>query len=338
MPPPLLPLSCSPPFILCIVPYLSVLLHITSSLVALTCVLAAANIGLSFAAAFLAKDTTTSEGKLVDAKTGDTLKTDSTTKRFDINPELNAEYNSRQRRLACTNSETTCPVVNADCTWFEVFEPVCYNSNCQYENTGHFGCTGNDAQDPLLVSGTCPDAIGCDFQDVTAVSNADGLAIVGACQSGGAVTIGREYTAGTVDTQICPAASTSYKPNNSDTKTEVKIGTGPSAIEVKPGTSGNYEIINLPLSPEGGLCTVDGDCETGLTCDTSNGSVCASGGSGGGSGETGETICPVSTDPDCACTLQFDPVCHNSVCQYGNDCIAKCAGLKPNQWASGGCS
>ena len=67
---------------------------------AFTCVLALCNLGTSFAAAFLAKDTTTVNGKFVDSNTGNTLKTDSSATTMAIDNEL-TNANRRQRRLAC---------------------------------------------------------------------------------------------------------------------------------------------------------------------------------------------------------------------------------------------
>jgi hypothetical protein len=74
-------------------------------LVIFTFILALSNLGTSFAAAFLAKDTKSEEGKLTDASSGKTLATDSTTTEFVANNELGEEL-SRQRRLACiTNGD-----------------------------------------------------------------------------------------------------------------------------------------------------------------------------------------------------------------------------------------
>ena len=74
--------------------------NIINRLVAFTCVLALCNLGTSFAAAFLAKDTTTVNGKFVDSHTGNTLKTDSSATTMAIDNEL-TNANRRQRRLAC---------------------------------------------------------------------------------------------------------------------------------------------------------------------------------------------------------------------------------------------
>lgn len=168
------------------------------------------------------------------------------------------------------------------------------------------------------------------YTDVAAVSNADGLAIVAACYAGSTVTIGKVHTAGTVDTQICypGGPSGSYWPKNSDTKEKVKIGSGPSAIVVQAaGNGGAYEITGLPLSAEGDLCTVEGDCESGLTCDTGKGSVCT-------------YVCPVAidVDPECLWTLDIQPVCHHNTCQYGNSGEAACAGLSVGDYTNGVCA
>jgi hypothetical protein len=91
-------------------------------LVAFTCVLALCNLGTSFAAAFLAKDTTTANGKFVDTHTGNTLKTDSSATTFNIDKEL-TDANRRRLVLACDearrlvnpNAGNNAPT-NYDCT------------------------------------------------------------------------------------------------------------------------------------------------------------------------------------------------------------------------------
>lgn len=78
------------------------------SLLGLAILLALANVGSSFAAAYLSKDTKTDEAKLVDSKTGDTVKTDSTTKIFVIGKTKALNDGDYQRRLDCAEGDEGC--------------------------------------------------------------------------------------------------------------------------------------------------------------------------------------------------------------------------------------
>ena len=45
--------------------------------------------------------------------------------------------------------------------------------------------------------------------------------------------------------------------------------------------------------------------------------------------------CKGTAIADCACTMQYDPVCGCDNKQYGNSCLATCAGVK--NWTKGEC-
>lgn len=76
---------------------------VVMGLVGITCVLALANLGSSFAAAILSKDTMTQQGALVDKTTMMAVKTDSYSNIFHDDEEKTAERH-RQRRLECTSN------------------------------------------------------------------------------------------------------------------------------------------------------------------------------------------------------------------------------------------
>lgn len=90
---------------------------VVAGLVAFTCVLALSNLGTSFAAAFLAKDTTSQNGQLTDTKTRKMLGTDTATNVHVSNNKLSEKHEQR-RRLACqeihgsTSSFKQCAVNN----------------------------------------------------------------------------------------------------------------------------------------------------------------------------------------------------------------------------------
>lgn len=69
------------------------------ALVAFTVVLALANVGVSFAAAYLAKDTTVNDGKLAD-KAGNAVATDTTRTTFDLDAAQDSNINEYDRELS----------------------------------------------------------------------------------------------------------------------------------------------------------------------------------------------------------------------------------------------
>jgi len=73
---------------------------VVAGLVVFTCILALSNLGTSFAAAFLAKDTKSKGGKLTDVHTHKTIKTDTSSTAYVADGDLGEEL-SRRRRLAC---------------------------------------------------------------------------------------------------------------------------------------------------------------------------------------------------------------------------------------------
>ena len=85
-------------------------LHLSpNSLVALTVLLACANIGLSFAAAFLAKDTTTEEGNLVDSETKEALGTQTTAMHITV-IKPSEEQQSRREQECDDQTDVTCDI------------------------------------------------------------------------------------------------------------------------------------------------------------------------------------------------------------------------------------
>jgi hypothetical protein len=215
-------------------------------LVAFTCILALSNLGTSFAAAFLAKDTKSVDGKLVDSHTGQTMKTDSSAATFTIDQEL-SDANRRQRRLECrrrlgpgggngggnnNGPTTTVAPVNVDCTFDEALD---------------------------------------------AISEAHGRAIIeGSCQTGGTANVIKEFPAGSVSHSVCaPGYSISYgttKKQGTDypTMTVTRTGTGLPNVNIAPNEDNPFMsyIITGLYSGEGQVCGGDTDCDSslGLTC------------------------------------------------------------------------
>jgi hypothetical protein len=72
-------------------------------LVGFTVVLALANVGTSFAAAYLSKDTKMEDGKLTD-KDGKTVQTDTSVTAFEVNPEEDNLFNEYRRELCTVTS------------------------------------------------------------------------------------------------------------------------------------------------------------------------------------------------------------------------------------------
>ena len=62
--------------------------------------MALSNLGTAFAAAYLSKDTTTTDDKLVDKKTGNTIATDTTKTTITVDPTFDEEH-KRRRKLEC---------------------------------------------------------------------------------------------------------------------------------------------------------------------------------------------------------------------------------------------
>lgn len=53
------------------------------------------------------------------------------------------------------------------------------------------------------------------------------------------------------------------------------------------------------------------------------------------SGTCDEETCKETPDPDCVCTMQYDPVCGCNDKTYGNACEAECNGI--TEYTKGEC-
>lgn len=89
---------------------------IAGALAVVTCILALSNLGTSFVAAMLSKDTATSGATLVDTHTGQVIQTDNHSIQYKPDAKATNEFN-RQRRLACVESQGTDGHADLDCSF-----------------------------------------------------------------------------------------------------------------------------------------------------------------------------------------------------------------------------
>jgi hypothetical protein len=99
------------------IPFQSLLIiHMTSSslrLVFFTVILALSNLGTSFTAVYLTKETKTANGDIVDMKTNEVVATGQAVKMFTLNQE--SDDDARARKLACLTSTNTDGTSTVNC-------------------------------------------------------------------------------------------------------------------------------------------------------------------------------------------------------------------------------
>jgi len=136
---------------------LSVVKKVVYGLVGFTVVLALANVGTSFAAAFLAKDTKMEDGKL-KGMDGSTVQTDTAFNTFEaVDDEKAKEIDDYRRELACILSDNGL-------------------------NGNNFVQDATECEAQTTVGGTAY------------LSQADGAAFVQACRTGGSASIKKTYS------------------------------------------------------------------------------------------------------------------------------------------------
>jgi len=123
----------------------SLLLHAVRRLVAFVFILALANLGTSFASAILAKDTTTSNGELVDIQTNEAVATAEAVKVFTVGADDGE--NARKLRCATTDINTNtadCDMATLSATTMSVANAQAMMIDCRNNRNVQLRYTGSD--------------------------------------------------------------------------------------------------------------------------------------------------------------------------------------------------
>lgn len=141
-----------------------------------TFILSLSNLGTSFAAAILSKDTTTSGGVLIDKHTGQVVKTDSRVNNYKSDPDA-TERLRRQRRLECVTETGTDGHADLDCSFnsdvISSADALLMLSQCHDGNDVHFEYPNADGK--MIDHHICP----TDEGEFIHVEEADGTVTSG---------------------------------------------------------------------------------------------------------------------------------------------------------------